>query len=238
MNVPVPRLRAVLFDVGGPLDREETHERLADADIRAALATAGRAVDDAAYAAACARAVRSFASNAYRAIVWQLCDGEATLAAQVYAEVERRAPARAVFEPRPGIAEVLAWLRGRGLLLGLVANQPRSVHARLAAHGLAHFFSHSALSGDTGLHKPDPRLFLAACAGLAVSPAACVMAGDRIDNDIAPARALGMRTILLRTGRHRAQQPRDWTEIPDYEVSDVAGLRHALATLLDAAPSG
>ena len=34
------------------------------------------------------------------------------------------------------------------------------------------------------------------------------MVGDRIDNDIAPATTLGMRTVLFRTGRHAAQQPR------------------------------
>ena len=30
------------------------------------------------------------------------------------------------------------------------------------------------------------------------------MVGDRIDNDIAPAITLGMRTVLFRTGRHAA----------------------------------
>jgi FMN phosphatase YigB (HAD superfamily) len=58
------------------------------------------------------------------------------------------------------------------------------------------------------------------------------MVGDRIDNDIAPARVLGMRTVLFRTGRHIAQQPRCADEAPDAEVVDVAGLRRALEVLL------
>ena len=49
------------------------------------------------------------------------------------------------------------------------------------------------------------------------------MVGDRIDNDIAPARVLGIHAVLFRTGRHRAQEPRTWEEIPDAEVHDVAG---------------
>jgi hypothetical protein len=41
-----------------------------------------------------------------------------------------------------------------------------------------------------------------------------------------------MRTILFRTGRHRAQQPRSWLEVPDAEVEDVDGLRAALYALV------
>ena len=59
------------------------------------------------------------------------------------------------------------------------------------------------------------------------------MVGDRIDNDVVPAKRLGMRTVLFRTGRHRAQQPRSWEEKPDVEVYDVAGLECAIVRLLD-----
>ncbi len=58
------------------------------------------------------------------------------------------------------------------------------------------------------------------------------MVGDRIDNDIAPAITLGMRTVLFRTGRHAAQQPRSADEVPDAEVRDVAGLKVALELLV------
>jgi putative hydrolase of the HAD superfamily len=59
------------------------------------------------------------------------------------------------------------------------------------------------------------------------------MVGDRIDNDVVPAKLLGMRTVLFRTGRHRAQQPRSWEERPDVEVHDVAGLERGITLLLD-----
>jgi hypothetical protein len=42
-----------------------------------------------------------------------------------------------------------------------------------------------------------------------------------------------MRTVLFRTGRHRAQQPRSWEERPDVEVHDVAGLERAIMRLLN-----
>src|SRR5437764_1454981 len=74
---------------------------------------------------------------------------------------------------------------------------------------------------------------LRACDGLGVRPVECIMVGDRVDNDVVPAKLLGMRTVLFRTGRHRAQQPRSWDEKPDVEVHDVAGLERAIMGLVD-----
>jgi HAD superfamily hydrolase (TIGR01509 family) len=129
------------------------------------------------------------------------------------------------------MAELLAELRAQGMRLGLAANQPAAVLQRLDRHGMGRYFDHREVSGTLGLQKPDPRLFLSACEALGVPPAACLMLGDRIDNDIAPARSLGMRTVLLRTGRHRAQQPRTWLECADAEATDTAGVRSALRRL-------
>src|SRR6185369_9513268 len=80
-------IRAVLFDVGGPLNTEETHERLFDEHIRAELAGAGFAVTDAAYADAARWAVDSFAANTYQAIIWRLTGQQAGVAEQVYRAV-------------------------------------------------------------------------------------------------------------------------------------------------------
>ncbi|MCC7271771.1 MAG: HAD family hydrolase [Alphaproteobacteria bacterium] len=222
------RRRAVLFDVGGPIDLETALEREADRAIREAFG-----VDGETYAAACRVAVESFAPDAYRAIVWQLAAGDPARAAPAW-EALRGALAAdpPPLEPRPGIAALLADLDRRGVALGLVANQPAGALDRLRAAGLADAFRHFAVSGTTGLRKPDPRAFLAACAALDVPPAGCVMVGDRIDNDIAPARALGMAAIRLRGGRHAGQRPRTWLEVPDRDVDDVAGLAAALDDLL------
>lgn len=39
--------------------------------------------------------------------------------------------------------------------------------------------------------KPDPKLFTIACAQAGCAPEDAVMIGDRLDNDIAPAKAIG-----------------------------------------------
>ena len=137
-----------------------------------------------------------------------------------------------VFELRDGIAEVIERLAARALKLGLAANQPARILSDLDAHGIGRYFSHREVSGHHGFRKPDVRLFLRACEDLGVTPAECIMVGDRIDNDIAPARALGMRTVLIRTGRHILQQSRSWDELPDHEVDDAPGIEFAITQLL------
>ena len=91
-------IRAVLFDVGGPLDLELAHERLIDTAIRAAVG-----VDEATYAAANAWAVETFAPNTYQAIIWRLLGGQdPEHAARIYATLGRNEPPD-LFELRPGI---------------------------------------------------------------------------------------------------------------------------------------
>ncbi|MDQ6669410.1 MAG: HAD family hydrolase [Chloroflexota bacterium] len=226
-------IRAILFDIGGPINTEVKLERQLDADIRAELTAEGFAVDDAAYDRACRFAVDSFSPNAYQAIIWHLTNRRDPPARQVYDVVWRRARTRMAFELREGIPQLLAHLRARGLRLGLAANQSAAVIGQLDSAGIGHYFQHREVSGMHGFQKPDPRLFLRACDDLGVELPECVMVGDRIDNDIGPAGRLGMRTVLFRTGRHISQLPRSWEEIPDAEVHGVYELRQTLLSYLD-----
>jgi len=227
-------IRAVLFDVGGPINTEIEHERRVDAAIRAALVREGVAANEAEYAKACAWAVEHFAPDAHTAIIWRLTKGDMETSPRVYAAFRAEMHEWPAFELRDGIGDVLAWLHGRGLRLGLAANQPHATLAVLDAHGIGQYFHHREVSGTHGFRKPDVRLFLRCCEDLGIAPEECIMVGDRIDNDIAPARVLGMRTVLFRTGRHAAQQPRSADEVPDVEVRNVAGLRAALELMLGA----
>lgn len=226
-------IRAVLFDVGGPLATEVEHERAIDADIRLLFAEAGMPVSDARYAEAWRTVVDSFAPNAYEAVIWQLAEGDEEIAPSVYREVARRGHERGSFQLRDGIAELLEELAARGLKLGLAANQPAEVIERLEQAGIAKYFQSTAVSGTHGYKKPDVRVFIHACEALGVAPEECIMVGDRIDCDIVPARLLGMRTVRLRAGRHVSQEPRNADERPDAEAIDVPGIRTAIFALLD-----
>src|SRR6478672_1964588 len=225
----MPR-RAVLFDVGGPIDMEFAHEIAMDGAVAAACGLEGIRVDPAAIDEASERAVDAFASDAYAHMIDTLCGDPGTVA-RVRHRVQAMTGQLDVFQLRPDIDTLLRKLRQLDLRLGIVANQPERMRERLEREGIAGLFDHQGLSGMTGLRKPDPRAFTAAAEALGVASASCIMVGDRIDNDIAPAKALGMATILFRSGRHRKQRPRTPADEPHAIVTDVAELETAILTL-------
>jgi HAD superfamily hydrolase (TIGR01458 family) len=49
--------------------------------------------------------------------------------------------------------------------------------------------------------KPAPEIFAVACERAGAPPAEAAMVGDDLDSDLRPARALGMRVVLVRTGK-------------------------------------
>jgi HAD superfamily hydrolase (TIGR01662 family) len=222
--------RAVLFDVGGPIDMEFAHEIAVEGAIAAACGMEGIRVDQAAIDEASERAVEAFAPDAYAHMIETLCADPGTVE-RVHRRVRAMVENLDVFQLRPGIDDLLRKLRKLDLKLGLVANQPERMHEQLERAGIVDLLDHCGLSGISGVRKPDPRAFTGAAGALGVAPAECIMVGDRIDNDIAPAKTLGMATIRFRTGRHRRQKPRSPAEIPDAEVADVAELEAAIGLL-------
>lgn len=228
-------IAAVLWDVGGPLDTEVLHEQGIDESLIRAFAAEGLTITPAALAQASDEAVAAFAPQTYAAMAWSLARNDLGLYDRVWArfrsEDTERSARRGGIELRPGIGELLHDLHGNGLKLGLAANQPSRIITELDRHGIGALFSHREVSGHHGFHKPDVRLFLRACEDLGVEPGQCLMVGDRVDNDIAPAKLLGMKAVLFRTGRHIRQLPRSPAERPDAEVRDVAELRAALQAL-------
>ncbi len=226
------RYCAVLFDVGGPLDLEFAWEIAVDGAIASACGLEGIRVDQAMIEEASEAAVAAFVPDAYAHMIEALCGGDPRATERVRQRVRAMVGNLDVFQLRPDIDGLLRRLRRRGLKLGIVANQPETARERLARAGIGELFEYQGLSALTGLRKPDPRAFLAAAEALGVTPPVCIMVGDRIDNDIAPAKALGMAAIQLRGGRHRRQRPRSSAEAPDAVVTDVRELESAILALL------
>lgn len=79
----------------------------------------------------------------------------------------------------------------------------------------------------TFIGKPNALLYEMAMARLGVVPTDCVMIGDRPDTDIAGAKALGMRTALIRTGRFAPGEPLPGGISPDEDFVDLSALMDA-----------
>lgn len=126
--------------------------------------------------------------------------------------------------PYPDADRVIHTLRERGYRLGIIANQSPGSAERLARFGLRDYFEVICSSAEEGVAKPDPELFRRALARAGCAPADAVMIGDRTDNDVAPAKALGMQTVLIRQGYGGYHVIHHEGEIPDVTVDSLPEL--------------
>lgn len=109
-----------------------------------------------------------------------------------------------LFLPIPGAREALVKLNPSPWL---VANQPREALVRLSRLGWLRHVQGTVVDCDYGVSKPDPRIFQIACARARVAPAQVIMVGDRLDNDVVPARRLGMRAAWVQPYAYDPELP-------------------------------
>jgi HAD superfamily hydrolase (TIGR01549 family) len=133
-------------------------------------------------------------------IVRGMGGGRSAAVAEIAMRIVRRWEQAAHFELYDDALPVLHELRRCGLKLGLVSNTSRDLGA---------FVRHFALevdgwiaSGSYGKVKPSPLIFRAALELVDCEAGSAVMVGDSPEDDVAGARAIGMRALLLdRAGR-------------------------------------
>lgn len=146
--------------------------------------------------------------------------------------------ARSVYEqmrkPRPyglllnGITPVLQDLR-RDFRLGIIANQHPPVEKAIADYGIAGLFDIIVISEIVHLFKPDPAIFQVALDRAEISASEAVFVGDRPDNDIFPAKKLGMKTVRFKRGvQYPLFNPADAAMTADETVTDVLDLAAAV----------
>lgn len=97
------------------------------------------------------------------------------------------------------VREVLETL-SKHYQLGIVANQSSSIRELLKEWGIESYFQLLILSEEVGLSKPDTTIFTLALQKANIPADRVVYVGDRYDNDILPAKSLGMWTVRILTG--------------------------------------
>lgn len=130
-----------------------------------------------------------------------------------------------------GAAECLRRLDAAGVLLGIASNSQaytlRELTGALQDVGLklsrfdrdVRFWSF-----ENGFSKPDPHVFRILAARLearGISPAATLMVGDRLDNDIEPARAFGWQTWQLASTKQTGPSG-NWHELLAWLATKLA----------------
>lgn len=100
-----------------------------------------------------------------------------------------------VFRAFPDAAPLLAGLELAGVPVAVVSNWDYSLRGTLAGLGLE--FDAIVTCGETGVRKPDPRIFLEALGRLGVAPADALHVGDRDGTDGVGARAAGIDVRIV-----------------------------------------
>lgn len=121
---------------------------------------------------------------------------------EVWALLRAESPtAPALIEGRdlyPDAAPCVRDAAAAGLRVGLAGNQPEAAETVLRSLHLP--VALIASSARWGVEKPSPEFFHRICEELELDARQVAYVGDRVDNDIVPAKAAGMFTVFLRRG--------------------------------------
>ncbi|MFD8611177.1 MULTISPECIES: HAD family hydrolase [unclassified Streptomyces] len=130
----------------------------------------------------------------------------------------------------PDVRDALTALRADGLWLGIAGNQ--TVRAgRILRELFATDVDLIGTSDDWGASKPDRAFFDRVAEVVPAEPDEMLYVGDRVDNDIAPARAAGLHTALVRRGpwatiQWRSEQAQ---KLPTFRVETLLELSPQIA---------
>ena len=125
-----------------------------------------------------------------------------------------------LYKEAPAVIQVLS----QKYELGIIANQLDGLKERLQSFALLKYFKYIISSWDLKVMKPDIRIFEYALDKANCAPQETCMIGDRLDNDILPAKSLGMKTVWIKQGFGALQKPLSKSEEPDYTINNLAEL--------------
>ncbi|HEX3576732.1 MAG TPA: HAD family hydrolase [Rhodopila sp.] len=122
----------------------------------------------------------------------------------------------------PDAIPCLTTLRARGYKVLIAGNQPVEAEAALARLEVPADLI--ASSAGWGVSKPDPRFFAKVVEAAGETPDSIAYVGDRLDNDVLPTLAAGMKAVFVRRG------PWGWMHA---ELPDIGRAHIRVESLLD-----
>ena len=225
------KIKAVLFDIGGPIDSEILNDKLLKLHFIEEFSKHNITIDDSDIENCLAKLINNFDKNIYLSLCEYFSNDNDNIKISVYKNILFRSKERDLIRKAPEISndvfEVLKYL-SINYKLGVVANQTLDALKLLKNTGINKYFRNFEVSESIGFAKPDERIFLYVMNMLEVSNEECIMIGDRIDNDIIPANNLNIFSIRIKTGRFTYQVPRDISEKPKYEIHNLLELQNIL----------
>ncbi|MGN0459020.1 MAG: HAD family hydrolase [Eubacterium sp.] len=116
---------------------------------------------------------------------------------------------------------LLKELKSRGYKVGVITNGPSYLqNHKMDTSGLRPYCDIVLVSGDVGVHKPDPQLFRIAADKLGLDTGECAYVGDHPVNDIEGALSAGMMAIRMNWGWFKDRDLRGDVPVID-DIIDV-----------------
>lgn len=124
------------------------------------------------------------------------------------------------FVLRTGVQETLTELRRRGVHVGMVSNiDDDQLEHLLAVADIRGLFDAILSSEQAGSCKPDPKIYRMALASAGCAPEETLFVGDTLQQDVAGANRVGLRSVLL---WHRSdREPPDGELRPRYIIREI-----------------
>jgi FMN phosphatase YigB (HAD superfamily) len=224
----VVMVTTVLLDAGGVILDESEHERVRVAIATEVLSGVRQGYSESMLRGDLDEAIKVFCPRILAYVFWKRVKPDLHLFHDLYdAFLREWARRRPPLKLMAGFGTEIVKIAGH-FKVGIAGQYGGELLGLLEREGLLDHFAHRLTQEDFDITKPDPRYLERIARACGVEPGECVMVGDRIDNDIIPAKMLGMKTVLIRTGLHRNQVPRVPAEIPDAELKGVSGLAEAV----------
>jgi putative hydrolase of the HAD superfamily len=126
---------------------------------------------------------------------------------ELSAEIFSRFAEPGTFRLFPGAIELFDGLRRRGVAIGIVSNWSQRLPGILAGLGVDARVDCVLASAIERVEKPEPEIFLRACARVGASPARALHAGDDVTKDVLGARAAGLSSVRVLHGAGFGEDP-------------------------------
>ncbi len=227
------KITTVLLDAGGVILDESEHEQVRAELAVEILSSVVPEYSISEYHSDIEEAVKCFCPGVYQYVFWKTLTRDMTLFDRLYATFlsewkNRKPPLRL----NPHLENELSAICAE-FDVGIAGQYGRELLDLLEERALLECFTHRLTQDDFSTTKPDIRFYDQILKASGVEPQQCLMVGDRIDKDVIPAKLLGMKTILIRVGLHKNQQPRIPFEVPDAELESLVGLAETISKIAD-----
>jgi len=232
--VNLDSVRWLFIDIGGPIVNDDPAVLYVFDKLKQILIDRGETFTEADFASAQVAVFRSGAFS-ITAPMLECLTGTIECEDEVKGELARELSRvgydefKSLNPLRRDVRETLELLSKR-YRLATLSNNTSQIREVLRDYRVDRYFSIIGISESVGYAKPDPRFFQYVLDEAGCRSDEAMMVGDRIDADIIPARAMGMRTAWVRVGLYGLESPEPVSDIetPDLTVDSLAHLAQIL----------